>query len=165
MVRKTGIGIYATIDYADSYVPQVVFIFRLKDARAGNDENYALEYFLGVLNSRLMLYYHYKKTGDVEWKSFPYVTQKTIQQLPTARIDFGDRNQKRLHDEISHKVSVILNANAPIDRDADLEIEDLVMKLYGITSEEKMHIWGELEKVQKLRIIRETMSTVEDETE
>lgn len=162
LVRKTGIGIYATIDNSDAYVPQVVFIFKLRGANGG-DAKYRLEYILGVLNSRLMLYYYYKKFGDVEWKSFPYMTQKTIMQLPVAKIDFKDKAAVQVHDQIADKVAAVLKKGAPIDRDEDLEIEDLVFKVYGITPEEKMHVWGELDKVQKLRIIRETMGAEEDE--
>ena len=161
LVRKTGIGIYATIDNSGAYVPQVVFIFKLKRT-SGENSNYRLEYILGALNSRLMLYYYYKKFGDVEWKSFPYMTQKTIMQLPVAKVDFKEKAAKELHNMIADKVAEVLKKNTPIGRDEDLVIEDLVFKIYGITPEEKMHIWGELDKVQKLRIIRETMGSEEN---
>lgn len=161
LIRKTGIGIYATIDSSGAYVPQVVFVYKLNPKSIGddlsNDRNYKLEYFLGVLNSRLMLYFYYKKFGELEWKSFPYITQKTIQQLPLFAINFADQNQSRLHDYIAKKVATALERNSTIDKELDFEIEDAVMKLYGITPEEKDHIWKELGKVQKLRIIREMM--------
>ena len=156
LVRKTGIGIYATVDESGVYVPQVVFVFKFKDV-GGVGTSYRLEYILGVLNSRLMLYYYYKKFGDVEWKSFPYMTQKTIMQLPVARINFEDKQMKGLHDKIAESVAEVLKKNQPIGREEDLSIEDAVHRIYGITPEEKMHVWAELDKVQKLRIIRETM--------
>jgi len=158
LIRKTGIGIYATIDSSDAYVPQVVFIYKLNPKSGSlNDRNYKLEYFLGVLNSRLMLYYYYKKFGELEWKSFPYITQKTIQQLPLFAVNFSDQYQSRLHDDIAKQVSTAVERNTIINKELDFGIEDAVMKLYGITPEEKDHIWEELRKVQKLRIIRETM--------
>ena len=157
LIRKTGVGIYATIDSTDAYVPQVVFIFKLKKELPAELRKYKLEYILGVLNSRLMLYYNFKRSGDVEWKSFPYITQSRVKELPIARIDFGDSEQKRLHDTIAALVSKALAKNAQIDSELDYQIEDAVMKLYGITPEEKEQIWEELGRVQRLRIIREVM--------
>ena len=163
LIRKTGVGIYSTIDKSGAYVPQAVFIFKLRPDLAGNDAKYNLEYILGVLNSRLLLYYYYKKFGELEWKSFPYVTQKTIQQLPVHAIDFQNREEADIHGFISRKVFEVIDNEAPIGKEEDFEIEDAVMRLYGITPEEKMRVWEELGKVQKLRIIRETMGSDEEE--
>lgn len=159
LVRKTGVGIYSTIESSGAYVPQAVFIFRLKQDLPEEFQQYKLQYFLGILNSRLMLYYYYKKFGELEWKSFPYITQKTIQQLPIAVIDFHNLRSKELHDKISEKVTCILQQSIGTIRQLDNEVENLVMKLYGINADEKKHILNELSKVQKLRIIRETIST------
>lgn len=159
MIRKTGVGIYSTIDYSNLYVPQAVFVFKMKRKLPEQYQNYKLEYILGIINSRLMLYYYYKKFGELEWKSFPYVTQKTIKQLPLRKIDFSNPEERRMHNEIVQKVSEIIRESADEDvpKQLDYEIEDLVMKLYGITPTMKTHIWKELKKVQRLRIIREIM--------
>lgn len=159
LVRKTGIGIYATIDYSNCYVPQVVYIFKMKEERAEENQDYKLEYIMGLIGSRLMLYYYYKKFGELEWKSFPYVTQKTIKQLPLRKIDFSDPEQRRLHDEIVQKVSEIIEQSKgrKVPKQLDFDIEDLVMKVYKIAPTMKTHIWSELKRVQRLRIIRETM--------
>ena len=156
LVRKTGVGIYATIDYIGAYVPQVVFIFKLKKEISREYGGLRLEYILGVINSRAILYYYYKKFGELEWKSFPYVTPKILKQLPLPDIDFSSPEEKDIHDKITEKVSDILNKKGDFEK-LDFEIEELVMNLYGITPEMKAHIWNELRKVQKLRIIREVM--------
>jgi len=158
-VRKTGVGIYATIDYDTLYVPQVVFVFKKKENVPQEYTQIRLEYILGLLNSRLMLYYYFKKFGELEWQSFPYVTQKTLKQLPLRKIDFADAEEKRLHDEIVQKVIAILaqSKEREVPKKLDYEIEDLVMKLYKITPEMKQHVWNELKKVQRLRIIRDTI--------
>jgi len=156
LIRKTGVGIYATIDYAGAYVPQVVFIFKLKEEIPQRYQDLKLEYVLGVLNSRVTLFYYYKKFGELEWKSFPYVTPKTLRQLPLPDIDFLNPEEKETHDKIVRKVSAILHRKGDF-KTLDFEIEDLVMNLYGITPEMKVHIWNELRKVQRLRIIREVM--------
>ncbi|HYU55556.1 MAG TPA: TaqI-like C-terminal specificity domain-containing protein [Candidatus Dormibacteraeota bacterium] len=157
LIRKTGVGIYATIDNSDAYVPQVVFIF--KPVRDSN-KAMRLEYILGLLNSRLMLYYYYKKFGEVEWKSFPYMTPRTIRQLPLHRIDFGNPRDVELHDKIVEKVKEALSCGQKLPRDLDYEIESLVMDAYGITeAKDREHVWEELGKVQKLRIIRDLMGS------
>jgi hypothetical protein len=106
-----------------------------------------------------MLYYYFKKFGELEWQSFPYVTQKTLKQLPLRKINFADAEEKRLHDEIVQKVIAILaqSKEGEVPKKLDYEIEDLVMKLYKITPEMKQHVWNELKKVQRLRIIRDTI--------
>lgn len=43
-----------------------------------------------------------------------------------------------------------MERNTIVDKELDFEIEDAVMKLYGITPEEKDHVWKELGKVQRL---------------
>jgi adenine-specific DNA-methyltransferase len=159
LIRKTGVGIYSTIESSGVYVPQAVFIFKLKQNLPEELQQYKLQYFLGILNSRLMLYYYYKKFGELEWKSFPYITQNTIQQLPIMAIDFHDPKSKELHEKISEKVTCILQQNIGAVRQLDEEIENLVTQLYSINADEKAHILNELGKVQKLRIIRETVST------
>ena len=163
LIRKTGVGIYSTIESSDAYVPQAVFIFKLKENLPEESQQYKLQYFLGILNSRLMLYYYYKKFGELEWKSFPYITQKTIQQLPIAAIGFHNPRSKELHDKISEKVTYLLQQNdINVTRRLDEEVESLVMELYGIVdTAEQAHILNELNKVQKLRIIREIIPTEE----
>jgi len=160
LIRKTGVGIYATIESSGAYVPQAVFIFKLKENLSEEFQQYKLQYFLGILNSRLMLYYYYKKFGEVEWKSFPYITQKTIQEFPIAAVNFHNPRSKELHDKISENVTCLLQQNdINVIRRLDEEIESLVMELYGIEAAEQDYILNELKKVQKLRIIREILPT------
>jgi hypothetical protein len=138
----------------------------LSHACSAGSASYRPEYFLALLNSRLMLYYYYKKFGELEWKSFPYLTQKTIQQLPLRKINFQNPEEKKLHDTLVRKVTRALEAGKKIPDDLDFEIEDLVMKAYQIPEEHRTHIWDELKKIQRLRIIRETFGEdAEEETE
>ena len=57
LIRKTGLGIFACIDY------------------------------LGVLNSRVIYYFYLKKYGENEWKSHPYLTKNIIFSLPIRQVD------------------------------------------------------------------------------
>ncbi len=104
-----------------------------------------------------MLYYYYKKTGEVEWKSYPYHSFTTIKNLPIKRINFSNKEDKTLSDTISEKVKELLkkSKSGVVDKTLDYEIETLVMNLYKITPEMKKYIWKSLHNVQALRIIRE----------
>lgn len=151
LVRKTGRGIYATIDKTGAYTNQVVFIFKLRHDRPEAYERIRLTYVLGVLNSRMMLYRYYKALGEIEWRSFPYMTQKTIMELPVKAIDFSDPRQTYYHDQIANLVEqVILNKRQP-DPEVDAEIEKLVRELYGVnTPSSNVRIDSELEHISNL---------------
>ena len=134
LVRKTGRGIYSTIDRTGAYTNQVVYIFKLRNALPEQHGPLRLSYMLGVLNSRMMLYRYYKKLGDIEWKSFPYMTQKTIMELPVRRIDFNDTRQAYFHNRIADIVDEVIATGKPPTQEKDAEIEQLVRDLYGVNT-------------------------------
>lgn len=136
LVRKTGRGIYATIDRSGVYTNQVVFIFRLLPHRPKWLQQIRLSYVLGVLNSRMMLYYYYKIFGDIEWKSFPYMTQRTIMCLPLRSIDFDNSEHALLHKSIADLVDNVLASGQPPSEAIDAQIEHYVRTLYGVHTDE-----------------------------
>ncbi len=148
LVRKTGRGIYAMIDRTGAYTNQVVFIFKLKADLPEEQKGLRLSYVLGVLNSRMMLYRYYKALGDIEWKSFPYMTQDTIMGLPIRRIDFHDARQVHLHNRIADLVDDIVAAGQPPEQLVDDEIEQYVRALYGVDAPAvSAHIDAELRRI------------------
>jgi hypothetical protein len=114
-----------------------------------------LEYLLGVLNSRIMLYRYYMKSGDTEWRSFPRWTQELVQELPIRAIDFSQRREANLHDKIADRVARVLATRNPPSTHDDYQIEILVMQLYGVTRSMCRRIFDVLHEVQRLRVIRE----------
>ncbi len=155
LVRKTGIGIMATIDDSAAYTNQVVFTWKMREDLDSPLSRYRLEYFLGVLNSRLMMYRLSTLFGETEWRSFPYMTQKTIQQLPIRAIDFSEPREVKLHNEIADRVAAVLATGKQPSTHDDYQIEILVMQLYGITRSMCQRIFDVLHEVQRLRVIRE----------
>jgi hypothetical protein len=76
---------------------------------------------------------------------------KYIEQLPIRKIDFGNLEDKTMHDKMVQLVERMLDlhkkkqhANADSEKElfehqikaTDKEIDDLVYKLYGLTEEE-----------------------------
>lgn len=152
LVRKTGLGISASIDYENRYTLQTVFHFIKKEE---TPSYITVEYVLGVLNSRVLLYYHLKKSGEMEWKSHPYVTQSSIKEFPIPLINKDDVERIKLANEISSTVKKILSSNKDgiSSLKLDLKIESLVMQLYGISKEEYEIINCTINNAEQLKSI------------
>lgn len=156
LVRKTGVGIYAAIDRTDALTNQVVFIFRPKSS-ATSTTTISLEYVLGILCSRAMLYYYAQRFGEKEWRSYPYVTQALIKKLPIPDPFSANRRDKNWHSRLFQPVDAVVSAKGAISKSYDLDIEDIVMDIYGLDEKERSRIYEVLEKMQKLRIVREML--------
>lgn len=151
VVRKTGVGISASIDYTNAYTNQVVYIFRPK---ADNGVFVPpLEFFLGVLNSRAMYYFLTKKTGETEWRSHPYITQRQIMSLPMPQSDTL-RKKFDLVQRIVSLVRLYTQHQKGLPPDVDAAVEQLVAALYGLTRKHYDVIYAMLESVEELLPVR-----------
>lgn len=148
LVRKTGLGIYACIDYQSTYTSQTVYSLTLLD----NKPPIPLEYYLGVLNSRLIYYYYLKKYGENEWKSHPYLTKDIVFSLPIKAVS-QDNMELALQiaesaRQLQHKYS----------RDLDMQLEKMVMKLYHISKgefslvKEALNALPDLSAVEQMKV-------------
>ncbi len=143
LIRKTGLGIYACIDYQSTYTSQTIYSVNYLDT----NHSTPLEYYLGLLNSRLVYYYYLKKYGENEWKSHPYLTKDIVFSLPIKKVSEKNMNQVFA---IAEKVKSL---QKQYDRELDLEIEKLVMDLYDITPDEIEIITEELNALPNLSAI------------
>lgn len=126
LVRKTGIGLKATVTDKVAASNQVVFHY----VPRSRDMNFFLYYVLGVLSSRTMFAYHLRKSGENEWRSHPYVTPKSLAALPIPAPEVGSRAWRQAI-EIATRVKKHLMHKGR-DKKLDLEIEGLVAGLYGL---------------------------------
>jgi predicted RNA methylase len=126
LVRKTGIGLKATVTDKVAASNQVVFHY----VPRSRDMNFFLYYVLGVLSSRTMFAYHLRKSGENEWRSHPYVTPKSLAALPIPAPEVGSRAWRQAI-EIATRVKKHLTHKGR-DKKLDLEIEGLVAGLYGL---------------------------------
>jgi DNA-directed RNA polymerase subunit RPC12/RpoP len=151
LVRKTGVGICAMIDYTNSLTNQVVYIFKPRD---DNKKSFPLEFFLGIINSRAMYYYLVKTYGETEWRSHPYITQKQVLDLHLPN------NERLLNDkgDIVQSIVNILkpflidNRNIPVKD--DIRIESMVAQLYGLKKSDYEIIFNTLNSVENLLPVR-----------
>lgn len=143
LVRKTGLGIYASIDYTGSMTSQTVYILKLKEIKHG----VPLEYYLALLNSRVVYYYYLKVYGENEWKSHPYLTKQIIYSLPIRKY-VGNKLDKQII-EISTELA------RKYDYVKDIELEKLIMEKYGLSDMEKDMIYCEMNRLPNLGAVND----------
>lgn len=126
LVRKTGIGLNASTSTAKAYSNQVVFEYSMRQPNQF-DFNY-LHYVLGVMCSRVLFAFHLRRTGELEWRSHPYVTQKTLADLP---ILLPQRNTQKWRQAAA--IARAVGHRVQSGRD-EIQIEGLVGGLYGLST-------------------------------
>lgn len=139
LIRKTGLGIYGAVDYSRTCTSQTVYILRRLN------EEVPLEYYLALINSRIVYYYYLKVYGENEWKSHPYLTKKIIFTFPIRPYE-GDETDKEIA-ELSKRLM------RTYDRESDLQLENLIMKKYGLNKKEQHLISAEINRLPDLSAI------------
>jgi len=149
LVRKTGLGIYASIDYTGSMTSQTVYILKFKKG----EHKIPLEYYLALLNSRVVYYFYLKVYGENEWKSHPYVTKQIIYSLPIREYEGSELDKKiiKIASELAHEYEYA----------KDVQLEGLVMKKYGLTETESNIVYGEMNRLPDLSAINNMKVEVE----
>lgn len=114
-------------------------------------EGWNINYILGIINSKLITYYHRKKFLDEFKMRFQKVLIKDARKLPIHSIDDKNPNEINSYNRINILVNQMIDltkqlANAQIPNEktrlqrqidaTDAEIDRLVYKLYGLTEEE-----------------------------
>lgn len=140
LVRKTGLGIYAAVDYSGGMTSQTVYILKQK-----NDNGVPLEYYLALLNSRVVYYYYLKVYGENEWKSHPYLTKQIIFSLPLAMYK-GDKLDREI-------VTLARKMMSDYDYSLDMELERKIFEKYGLCEEETHLIAAEINKLPDLSAV------------
>lgn len=141
LIRKTGLGIYGAIDYTGSMTSQTVYILKYADG----DNTAPLEYYLALLNSRVVYYYYLKVYGENEWKSHPYLTKQIIYTLPIRPYTADELDQ-----QIVQLATALMKT---YDYQTDLRLEKLIMQKYGLTDEEERLISDEMNRLPNLSAI------------
>lgn len=130
LVRKTGLGLNASLDTSGSYTTQVVFHYTPKP----HAPEFVLDYLEGMLCSRVLLAVHLSRTGETEWRSHPYVTPKVLSTLPipTPKPDTPDWLQA---EAIARAARNVRSAAMESRAEAESAVDRLVAGLYGLDSE------------------------------
>ena len=108
------------------------------------------KYLLGLLNSKVLDFFMHKISSTKQGGYYEY-KPIYLSQLPIHTIDFNNKREKAMHDQIASLVDKMLDLNeklkkakTPHDRElierqikaTDSQIDRLVYELYGLTEEE-----------------------------
>lgn len=145
LVRKTGVGISASIDYSGAHTTQVVYIFKLKEK---TNPLVTLEFILSLINSRAYYFYITKCFGEIEWRSHPYLTQNQILNLPFP--DIKNKEQEKIVTEITKLMEPCLQKNLELPDSIDSEVEYLISKLCKLTRADYDIIYRVINQVEEL---------------
>ncbi|MHA1226378.1 MAG: Eco57I restriction-modification methylase domain-containing protein, partial [Candidatus Hodarchaeales archaeon] len=145
LLRKTGHGIQTAIDYDNCWTSQVVYIFKLRD-----ESPISLESIMGILNSKLMYYYYYRKHADPNTKDFPHFTQRKFLRLPIKKPK--NEIEGRIIEAVGEKAGILqslyqkmLSLDHSEDENGSIEvkrasleeeIDNLVFKLYNLSDDD-----------------------------
>ncbi len=110
-----------------------------------------LEYLLAIINSRLMTFYHRKKSLDEFKMRFQKILIKDCRRFPIHIINFPNPVDKARHDKLASLVDQMLSLNKRLPEvktdhektslqrqidNTDRQIDKLVYELYGLTEDE-----------------------------
>jgi len=115
------------------------------------EEKYALAFILGIINSKLISFYHLNTSANAFKGAFPKVLIKDLLNIPISAIDLTNSTDKAHHDKMVELVERMLDlykhlhdtkmpqAQTFLQRQieaTDRQIDRLVYELYGLTKEE-----------------------------
>ncbi|MEZ4885131.1 MAG: N-6 DNA methylase [Chitinophagales bacterium] len=157
LVRKTGVGITASMDYENAITNQVVYILKLNPFF---ETKLSLEFVLAILNSRAMTYYLIKKYGENQWRSHPYLTQTMVGNLPFPKIDLKNEKIQKTINQVTKLVrnEVIDSKEKNIPLKIDLQIEKIVAQLFGLDKDDYKTIFKTLTSSEQLIPIKRLLN-------
>lgn len=143
LVRKTGLGIKAVAEEKGRLYTQTVY------SLTPISNTTSIYYFLALLNSRVLYYFHIKTSGENEWKSHPYITKQTLFNFPFV-------DPLSLENEVVDKISSLAKELMMIyNKEKDMELEKVVFDIYKLTSHDKKKIIDEINNLPNIGVFNE----------
>ena len=105
---------------------------------------YSHEFLLAVLASRTFAYYVFKRFGEVDpARAHVKLTHARLASMPVPKLDFSSAEQRHRHTRIVASVHRLLDGSADLGGSEDLDIEQAIRELWGLTPEQGAYINGE----------------------
>ena len=124
LIRKTGVGLRAAVDESGSATVQAVFYA----ITAIRKQEWILDYLQGIINSRPLLAWYLRWSGENQWRSHPYVTPKVLKKLPIP-----DPYINAHITEIAYRIAAeSKKARSGLDG-SDYVVDNLVCLLYDLS--------------------------------
>jgi hypothetical protein len=143
--RRVSSSLIATLDDKQFYALNTLVAINKKE-----EIECSIKFILAIINSKLINYYYNKFLKSTK-KVFSEIQARQIGQLPFPTINFKDKGEKAMHDDVVKLVEQLLILN---EGKSDLKLQtkinqrqgkidycenrinDLVYQLYGLTEEE-----------------------------
>ncbi|MDP2898176.1 MAG: TaqI-like C-terminal specificity domain-containing protein, partial [bacterium] len=108
-------------------------------------------YLLGIINSKLLTWYHGKRNPKAQKALFPKLLVSDVRTLPIRRLNLSDAAERARHDHMVELVDRMLELHKKLAaaktahektvlqreiETTDRQIDQLVYELYGLTEEE-----------------------------
>ena len=139
LIRKTGVGLRAAVDESRAATTQTVFYATL----ACQEDGWLLDYLQGVINSRPMLAWYLRWSGENQWKSHPYVTPKVLKELPIPDPFTSDHLTK-----IARRIGEESRLARAGLASSEYAVDDLVSRLYDLDAEGVLWVRDVLEDTE-----------------
>ena len=159
LVRKTGVGITAGIDYNNSLTNQVVYIVKPKEAV---HPSVTAEVIAAILCSRLTTYIIIKRKGSIGWTSNPYLSQQDVNALPFPKLDFQNSQTTTALNRITELVRSNYKKGKELSIEADAEIERNIAFLYNLDYKEYKTIFKTIGQVEQMIPFRRLLNINSD---
>lgn len=125
LVRKTGLGIHAAVEWKPTATTQTIYHFSPTEFAP----DFAVAYAAGMLSSRVLMAWHISRSGDMEWRSHPYLTLSSIQSLPLPQPS-PESARYKVAREIAENVKKSAEFSF-LESSTDLRTEYLVAEMLG----------------------------------
>ena len=144
IIDWTSKRIWASITESELYNTQNAFNLLPK-------HGWSHEYLLGIINSRLMTFYHRKKFLDEFKMRFQKILIKDCRRMPVHLVDESNKKESEIHSRIVESVKTMMTLHDRLGMNrtegerrvlqhqietTDRQIDKLVYELYGLTKEE-----------------------------
>lgn len=147
IVSGNPLRIYAGLTEKEYYIPQIGFSVIMR-----KDSSLSLKFILGIINSKLINFYHTHKYLDIFKNTFQKILIKNAKEFPIPTISESQQQpvielvdqmllaQKKLREaEFEDDKKVIQKQIEIIDE----KIDGLVFNLYGLSEEERKLVLGD----------------------
>ncbi len=152
LLRQAGVGINVVLDPTDAYCPQSVYVYRTSPAWA--EKGYSDAFLVGVLSSRILHYYLFKRFGEIDSaRAHVKVTHERLADMPMPLLDAPQK--RAIAKDIAERVHAIRDTRSVDERyPIDLEIEERVASLFALTPAERAYINGQFGLVHENETVR-----------
>jgi hypothetical protein len=169
-IREAGVGLSVAYHGDVVYCPRSVYVYKIRDDRSDmldwyidedwNNDDYEYDgdwaspsdvpggldtetfhkFLLAVMNSRVLHYYMFKRSGEIDAaEAFANMRQTDVRELPVPVAGLADESGRETAREIAECVETMLDGGELGDA-TDWKIDRLLLELYGLDAGDLVYI-------------------------